>query len=69
MDTEKLAFRISEVVLVTGLPRSTIYELIGAGLLPARKVGMRTLVLRDDLLRFLESLPEKLPGGASERAG
>jgi len=34
-----------------------VARLVKAGELEARKYGKRTLILRDDLLRFLTSLP------------
>ena len=44
-------------VYVAGIGRTKLYEAIGAGQLEARKYGKRTLILRDDLRRFLTSLP------------
>ena len=38
---EKLAFRVNEAVAVSGLSRSTIYELLKAGKLRAVKIGGR----------------------------
>ena len=43
------------VILASAAPSS--YEAIGAGELEARKYGKRTLILRDDLRRFLTSPP------------
>jgi excisionase family DNA binding protein len=42
---------------VGGFGKSTFYRLINEGLLPAKKLGKKTLVLRSDLLAFLNSLP------------
>ena len=41
----------------SGLSRSTIYEAMGKGALPALKVGRRTLVRRADLERWLDAMP------------
>jgi excisionase family DNA binding protein len=56
-DLQKEALSISEVCAVVGVGRTKIYEAIANGGLKARKVGNRTLVLKDDLRQFLESLP------------
>jgi excisionase family DNA binding protein len=47
-----------EASIVSGIGRTKLYEAIGNGELKARKLGTRTIVLRDDLLGFLKSLPE-----------
>jgi excisionase family DNA binding protein len=54
---DKLAYSIQELPAVTSLSRSRIYEMIKAGALPARKAQGRTLVLREDVEKFLKSLP------------
>ena len=51
---EKIALRINETVAVSGLSRSTIYELLKAGKLRAVKIGGRRLILRQDLQALLE---------------
>jgi len=50
---EKIALRINETVAVSGLSRSTIYELLKAGKLRAVKIGGRRLILREDLQALL----------------
>ena len=52
----QLSFSIEEVSAATGLGRTKIYEAIGAGALPAKKWGKRTLILKADLEAFLSSL-------------
>jgi len=52
-----LAHSIAEASARSGIGRTTIYELINSGKLPARKRGRRTLILAGDLRRCLESLP------------
>jgi len=42
---------------MAGIGRTKVYEAIATGSLKARKCGKRTLILRDDLRRFLASLP------------
>lgn len=48
---------LAEASVVSGIGRTKLYEAISNGQLTARKFGHRTIVLRDDLLRFLASLP------------
>jgi hypothetical protein len=55
------ALRISEVVVSTGLGRTTIYDAIRCGRLLARKCGRSTVILVADLEAFLISLPEARP--------
>jgi excisionase family DNA binding protein len=54
---EKLGLTIAEAAFAAGIGRSRLYEAIADGQLTARKFGARTLVLRDDLDRFLAALP------------
>ncbi len=46
-----------EAALVAGIGRTVVFQLIADGRLPARKIGRKTIVLRRDLMGFLESLP------------
>ena len=48
---------ITEAVEVSGIGRTMICELIATGALPARKAGHKTIILRSELMAFLENLP------------
>jgi excisionase family DNA binding protein len=52
---EKITLRISEATAVSGLSRSTIYELRKAGKLHAVKVGGRRLIIRESLQTLLSA--------------
>jgi excisionase family DNA binding protein len=52
--SQKIAYTIPEVVAVSGLGRTTIYELIKQGELPRVKIGARTVIRRHDLEAMLE---------------
>jgi excisionase family DNA binding protein len=52
-----LAHTINEACARSGVGRTALYELINTGQLPARKRGRRTLILDDDLVRYVQSLP------------
>ena len=54
---QREALSISEVRTAVGVGRTKIYEAIANRDLKARKIGNRTLILKDDLRQFLESLP------------
>jgi len=51
---------ISEACAVAGIGRTKIYQAISDGNLKARKLGKRTLVLRQDLRDFLAALPDAI---------
>jgi excisionase family DNA binding protein len=52
-----IAYSIAEACEVAGFGRTSIYEAINSGELIARKNGRRTVILSDDLRRWLQGLP------------
>ncbi len=58
---DKLAFSIRETCEASGHCENKIYGAIGAGVLQARKLGRKTLILRADLEAYLSQLPKKHP--------
>ena len=52
-----LALTIAEAITESRVGRSSLYSAIKRGELPCRKLGKRSLILREDLERFLQSLP------------
>ena len=54
---QPMALTISEVCAASRIGRTRVYEAIRSGELPARKHGRRTLVLSDDLRRWLDAMP------------
>jgi hypothetical protein len=62
---EPIAYRLEELALAGPIGRSAIYKAIREGRLAARKVGLRTVIMRDDWREFLLSHPVGLD---SERA-
>ncbi len=50
----KRGFSVNEARHWSSLGRSTLYAAMHDGRLPFTKVGRRTVILRDDLLRFLK---------------
>jgi excisionase family DNA binding protein len=57
-EAAKIAYTVDDAARVIGVSRGFVYTLFKSGALTARKAGRRTLVTRDDLVRYLESLPE-----------
>lgn len=52
----QLSLSIEEAKKATGFGRTKIYEAINQGLLPAKKYGKRTVILKRDLEDFLSNL-------------
>ena len=50
---ERIALRIRDASIVSGLSRSTLYELLKAGKIRTVKIGGRRLILRDSLEALL----------------
>lgn len=55
--TEVIAHTIADAAKISGLGRTSLYELIGAGKIEARKAGNRTLIPADSLRAYIASLP------------
>ncbi|CAL4867099.1 hypothetical protein MMA231_01349 [Asticcacaulis sp. MM231] len=51
---DKISYRIDEAVKASGLGRSFLYERIAEGALRSVKVGGRRLIMRRDLLEFID---------------
>ena len=53
-----LSYSIEETCKITGLGRTKLYEAINKGLLPAKKYGKRTIILKVDIEEFLMNLKD-----------
>jgi excisionase family DNA binding protein len=51
------ALSVAQTARILGIGRSTLYQIIKEGRLPVRKIGKRSLIMRDDIDRFVTSLP------------
>jgi excisionase family DNA binding protein len=51
---EPICVRVATAVKLTGIPRSTLYELIGSGELETAKIGRSTFILYASLKRLFE---------------
>ena len=58
---EPLAYSVAATAAASGISASSIKRLIREGRLPIRKIGRRTIILRDDLEALLRSLPSSRP--------
>jgi excisionase family DNA binding protein len=50
---QTIALTVAETARETRLSKSYIHEIIGSGKLPSIRIGRRRLVLRTDLIRWL----------------
>ena len=55
--TDMISLTIADAVKISGIGRTSIYELIGAKKLDARKCGNRTLIVSDSLRNYIAKLP------------
>jgi excisionase family DNA binding protein len=54
---QAVGLSIPEASLLSGIGRTTLYAAIKSGALVARKCGKRTIILRSDLITWLNALP------------
>jgi excisionase family DNA binding protein len=54
---DRLAFGPADAARAIGISRAHLYIEIAAGKIATRKLGSRTLILRDELDRYLQELP------------
>lgn len=59
-DSQAIALTINEAVAATKLSRSELYRAFHRGDLTAKKQGRRTLILREELVRYMTSLPNAM---------
>jgi excisionase family DNA binding protein len=52
----QLSLSIEEASGAIGVGRTKVYQLINSGELKARKIGARTVILKEDLEAFLNNL-------------
>lgn len=64
----KLAYSIAQLTELSGVGRSFLYEEIKAGRLVVTKAGRRSLVLYDDAVAWLTTLPKLSPAATSSSA-
>jgi hypothetical protein len=61
-----LAFTVPDAIRLSGIKRTRLYQLIGAGALRAVKSGHRTLVCGESLRGYLGTLPPLRSGKPDE---
>jgi excisionase family DNA binding protein len=60
-EPQQLAYSINEATKVAKVGRNTLHLAVNSGALRARKLGKKTLILPEDLQRWLEALPDFTP--------
>ncbi|MFN3725995.1 MAG: helix-turn-helix domain-containing protein [Allosphingosinicella sp.] len=53
-----MAVSVNEAAKIVGTSRTALYEALQRKELSAKKNGRRTVILREELKRYLENLPE-----------
>jgi excisionase family DNA binding protein len=61
--SEKIALSVREACNCLSIGRTTFYELLRAGQLHVVKVGAKTLVPRDELVRFIATRTREAGAG------
>lgn len=56
---ERITYTPNEAAMVTGLSRATIYNLLRDGDLRRVKVGASTLIMRKDIVEFMDARVQK----------
>jgi excisionase family DNA binding protein len=54
---QKLLYTISETCRLVSIGRTKLYELIGSGEIPLRKIGKKSLIAAADLKQWADRLP------------
>jgi len=67
-EIRRRCYTLAEVCVLTGASGNTLRDAIKNGRLVARKWGRQTIVLSDDLHRFLAALPRLGEEGAQNEA-
>lgn len=67
--TEPEAISIREAARISGIGMTAMYAALARGDLKARKLGRRTIVLREDLRFFLDNLPPFRSEASGARLG
>lgn len=65
--TEQLAYDINGAADTSQTGRTTVSKEIKEGRLKARKVGRKTIITREDLKAWLDTLPVRQPGKVGRR--
>ena len=56
--TPRLLYTINEACAALGVKRTSLYQLMAEGLIDARKLGGKTMIVAESLGRFVEGLPK-----------
>lgn len=63
-----ICYTIDQACAATGIGKTKLYEALDSGVLPAKKWGKRTIILRDELKKYLSDLEAYVPqaGGKND---
>jgi excisionase family DNA binding protein len=54
-------YTINQAIKSLGIGRTHIYKLIAEGELKAKRIGVKTVILRSEIKRFMSELPDWKP--------
>jgi excisionase family DNA binding protein len=66
---ERATLSIAEACAIAGIRRTSLYKAIRAGELRAIKIGRRTFITPEDLLRWLRGMPVMVPKAGARALG
>ncbi|MFA5593249.1 MAG: helix-turn-helix domain-containing protein [Micavibrio sp.] len=56
-----ICYTVEQACAATGIGKTKLYEALDSGVLPAKKWGKRTLILKSELQRYLSNLEAYAP--------
>lgn len=62
-----LCLSLTDAATTLGLSKSRLYELLGEGVLAARKIGGKTVILTAELQRYVAELPPAVIASSHRR--
>ncbi len=65
-NVQPVALSVESAARAIGLSRTTVWELVRRGDLPAKRLGNRVMLRVSDLAAFVEALPDYVDGSSNE---
>jgi excisionase family DNA binding protein len=57
LSSDRIGYSIEEFADLIGIGRSAVYKALRSGMLPARKIGKRTIIMAEDVEKYLTRVP------------
>jgi excisionase family DNA binding protein len=65
LSDKQLAYSVEDFADVLAIGRTKAWQLVRKGDIPVRRIGRRTVILREDIIKYVESLPVEIGGEAA----